>query len=90
MVHYASGVPLARTVRLQPSIFGTANSISSDSVTGKTVAEIREQAAEILNVPDNSQVRVNGSPAEEDTVVADGATVKFVKVAGEKGLVARP
>jgi hypothetical protein len=61
------------------------NTINADSVAGKTVGEIREQAADILNIPDNAQVRVNGAPAQEDTVVADGATVEFVKVAGEKG-----
>jgi molybdopterin converting factor small subunit len=61
------------------------NTINVDSAAGKTVGEVREQAAEILNVPDNAQVRVNGAPADEDTVIADGATVEFVKVAGEKG-----
>ncbi|MGD0088290.1 MAG: hypothetical protein ABSE73_00025 [Planctomycetota bacterium] len=67
------------------SIRHGVNTINADSVAGRTIAEIREQAAEILNVPDNAQVRVNGSPAAEDAVVADGATVEFVKVAGEKG-----
>ena len=61
------------------------NSINSDTVAGKTVADVREQAAEILNVPESAQVRVNGNPAEEDAVIADGSTVEFVKVAGEKG-----
>jgi hypothetical protein len=61
------------------------STINADSVAGKTVGEVREQVAGILNVPEDAQVRVNGAPAEEDTVIADGATVEFVKVAGEKG-----
>jgi molybdopterin converting factor small subunit len=61
------------------------NSISSNTVVGKTVAEVREEVSELLNVPASAQVRVNGSPAGEDDEIADGATVEFVKVAGEKG-----
>jgi hypothetical protein len=72
------------------SIRHGVNSTSSDSVAGKTVAEVREQVEEILNIPDSAQVRVNGSPAEEEDTITDGATVEFVKVAGEKGSVARP
>jgi molybdopterin converting factor small subunit len=66
------------------------NSTSSDSVAGKTVAEVREQLEEVLNIPESAQVRVNGSPAGEDNEIADGSTVEFVKVAGEKGCFARP
>ena len=61
------------------------NSISSDTVVGKTVAEVREQVEEVLNVPASSQARVNGNPAADDDEIADGSTVEFVKVAGEKG-----
>ena len=61
------------------------NSISSDTVAGKTVAEVRGQVEEVLNVPDSAQVRVNGSPAGEDDAIPENATVEFVKVAGEKG-----
>jgi len=61
------------------------NSISSDTVAGKTVGEVRDQVEEVLNVPESAQVRVNGAPADEEEEIADGATVEFVKVAGEKG-----
>lgn len=61
------------------------NSITLDSVAGKTVGEVREQVEEVLNVPDSAQVRVNGNPADEEDEIADGSTVEFVKVAGEKG-----
>ncbi len=61
------------------------NTVNLDSLTGKTVGEVREQVAELLNVPDSAQVRVNGAPADDDDVIAENATVEFVKVAGEKG-----
>ena len=61
------------------------NSVSLDSLSGKTVGEVREQVADLLNVPDSAQVRVNGATATEDDVIGENATVEFVKVAGEKG-----
>ena len=64
------------------------NTINAENIVGKTVAELREQVADILNVPDNAQVRVNGAPASDDTVIPENSTVEFVKVAGEKGCVA--
>jgi hypothetical protein len=64
------------------------NTINLDNVAGKTVAEVRDQVTDLLNVPDNAQVRVNGAPATDDTVIGDSSTVEFVKVAGEKGGIA--
>jgi len=65
------------------------NTTTLDSLAGKTVAEVREQVAELMNVPDSAEVRINGSPADEDTVIGENSTVEFVKVAGEKGVFAR-
>lgn len=62
------------------------NTMNLDSIAGKTVGEVRDQVEEVLNIPSSAQVRVNGSPANEDTVVSDNSTVEFVKVAGEKGV----
>ena len=58
--------------------------------TSDFIAEIRTQVAEALNVPRSAQARINGDPADDEDTVPDGATIEFVKVAGEKGLVARP
>ena len=65
------------------------NTTTLDSVAGKTVGEVREQVSDLLNVPESAQVRINGTPADEDDEIADGSTVEFVKVAGEKGSIAR-
>lgn len=69
------------------SIRHGVNTTSLDSLSGKTVREIREEVGDLLNVPASAQVRINGNPAGEESVVADGASVEFVKVAGEKGRV---
>ena len=61
------------------------NSLSLDNLAGKSVGEVRDQVADVLNVPDSAQVRVNGAPSDDESVLSDGATVEFVKTAGEKG-----
>ena len=63
------------------------NSVSLSSLSGKTVAEVRSEVASLLNVPPSAQVRINGSIADDTDVVAENASVEFVKVAGEKGVV---
>jgi len=64
------------------------NSITSETAAGKTLGELRDQVAEILNVPENAQARVNGSQAGNEVQLADGDTLEFVKTAGEKGAAA--
>lgn len=61
------------------------NSLSLDSLVGKTVREVREEVGDLLNVPESAQVRINGVPATDDNGVADGASLEFVRAAGEKG-----
>lgn len=61
------------------------NSLSLDSLAGKSIGEVREEVADLLNVPEHAQARINGSPAGEESTVSEGASVEFVKVAGEKG-----
>ena len=66
------------------------NATTSDSAAGKTVGEVRGQVEEILNVPSEAQVRVNGAPADDEDVIPENATVEFVKTAGEKGCQVQP
>ena len=65
------------------------NSLTLDHLAGSTVEHVREQVADMLNVPASAQVRVNGSLADGDTILADNSTVEFVKIAGEKGAAIR-
>lgn len=61
------------------------NSLSLDTLCGKTVREVREEVGDLLAIPDSAQVRINGAPATDDNGVADGASIEFVRLAGEKG-----
>lgn len=61
------------------------NSVTADSVADKTVGEVRAQVEQLLNIPASAQARVNGSPADDATVIPNGSTIEFVKAAGEKG-----
>lgn len=61
------------------------NSLTLDNLAGKTVREIRNDLGDLLNIPESAQVRINGATASDDNAVADGASVEFVKTAGEKG-----
>jgi hypothetical protein len=61
------------------------NCLTASSLADKSIGEVREQVSELLHVPASAQARVNGAPAGEDNVIADGSTIEFVKTAGEKG-----
>ena len=60
------------------------NSLTLD-LAGQTVGEIRERVQDVLNLGDREEARVNGVPTGDATVVNEGQTLEFVKVAGEKG-----
>lgn len=61
------------------------NTLNKADYVGMTVSEIRDEVTDVLNIPDDAQVRINGITAAADHQVAAGSTVEFVKVAGEKG-----
>lgn len=64
-----------------------SHGLYSDSipVAGKTVGEIRADQADAFDIPPDAQAIVNGKPSDDDTQVAAGDTLEFVKHAGEKG-----
>lgn len=61
------------------------NAANSGDADGRTVGEVREQFEQAFNIPEGAQARVNGSPASDDTVLASGSTLEFVRISGEKG-----
>ncbi|MCK6499232.1 MAG: hypothetical protein L6Q38_07100 [Nitrospira sp.] len=61
------------------------NTLTLDTLAGKTVREVRSDLGDLLNIPESAQVRINGAVATDDNAVADGASVEFVRLAGEKG-----
>lgn len=63
------------------------NQLTLNTLAGKTVAEVRSEVSGLLNVPASAQVRINSAIADDIDIVGENATVEFVKVAGEKGVV---
>lgn len=61
------------------------NSLNLDRLSGKSVREVREEVGDLLNMPESAQARINGAPVGEDAIVPEGASIEFVKTAGEKG-----
>lgn len=68
------------------SIRHGVNSITLDSAAGRTIGEVRRQVADLLNVPETAQVRLNNVPSHNEASIPDHASIEFVKTAGEKGV----
>jgi hypothetical protein len=54
-------------------------------LAGKTVREIWKVLEQVFNIPRDAVVTVNGSRAEDDSVVHSGDEIEFQKAAGVKG-----
>ena len=54
-------------------------------LAGKTIREIWKALEQVFNIPRDAVVTVNGSRAEDDSVVHPGDEIEFQKAAGVKG-----
>ncbi len=54
-------------------------------LAGKTVREIWKVLEQVFNIPRDAVVTVNGSRADDDSVVRPGDEIEFQKAAGVKG-----
>lgn len=59
--------------------------LTGQSLTGLTVAQVRERFASALNIPDGATVTVNSISVPETQVIVDGEEVIFAKPLGTKG-----
>lgn len=55
------------------------------NVVGKNVGQISSLLKEIINIPDNCDIIVNGNKVTETYVVKSNDTVEYLKVSGSKG-----
>lgn len=55
------------------------------NLTGNTVAQAVAKCADLLNLDEDSILKVNGSEVNADYVIEDGDILEFVKEAGVKG-----
>jgi hypothetical protein len=59
--------------------------LTGQTLTGLTVAQVRERFAAALNIPASASVTVNGIAVPETQVIVDGGEVLFAKPLGQKG-----
>ena len=57
----------------------------SYSIAGMSVQDVRKKFRNILNIPKDVEVRVNGENVSDDFVLETGMIVEFSKTAGSKG-----
>ena len=57
----------------------------SQPLGGMTVRRARAELFERLNLDPDAMAVVDGNPVDEDTILAEGQTLNFVKHAGERG-----
>jgi hypothetical protein len=59
--------------------------LTGQSLTGQTVADVRDMFADVLNIPDGATATVNGIAVADEQVLVDGEEVIFAKPLGQKG-----
>jgi hypothetical protein len=57
-------------------------------VVGKTVAQVKQAYAQIMNLPANAIAHVGGKPVPDSHVIERGQELEFIKEAGVKGAAA--
>ncbi len=64
------------------------NQLESDSFNGQTINQIVRNSEEMLNIPPDALILINGEEiGDRDYVVHSSDEVEFVKTAGDKGSV---
>lgn len=63
-----------------------ANELNLEKFVGLSLASIKSQYGEMLNIPQDCEVQVNGDAVDSlEYIVQDGDEVEFVKKSGSKG-----
>ncbi len=74
----------ATTTRATTRVVYGVNELELD-LAGKSVRGLWQHLSQVLNIPREAQVTVNGEPVEDDYVVRPGDEIEFRKAAGVKG-----
>ncbi len=64
-----------------------ANSQDLAGLSGKRIAEVRTELAQVLNIPPDAQARISGVHVDNEYRLQEGDTLEFVRAAGNKGLI---
>ena len=66
------------------TVLNGVNELNAE-VDGKTVAVVRRQLAQPMNIDPAATARVNGEDVDSTYVLEDGDALEFVKASGTKG-----
>lgn len=55
------------------------------NLKGKTIAQVKKQYREHLNIPSNAVAVVGNEKVDNSYVVQEGDTVEFIRKSGKKG-----
>lgn len=66
-------------------IISGSEKVNSKAVVGASVASLRADYADILNIPADASVTVNGKTVPLTTKLSDGDEVVFSRPLGQKG-----
>lgn len=72
------------TTRATTRVVYGVNELDLD-LAGKSVRGLWQHLSQVLNIPREAQVTVNGESADDDYVVRPGDEIEFRKAAGVKG-----
>lgn len=81
----APKAPAKKVTRTTVSVVYGVNRLDRLRVAGKTVAQVRKQVAQALNIPDGVEALVGGKNVGPRRMLKAGDTLEFVKLAGNKG-----
>lgn len=69
------------------TIVSGPSKLTGQTLAGMTVEEVREDFADILNIPAGATASINGYAVDGEQVIVNGEEIVFAKPLGEKGLV---
>lgn len=70
---------------MSATIISGLDRITSDSLVGKSVAEIIQDFRDVANIPSDANASVDGEPVDNSYIVEDGDKVVFTRPTGSKG-----
>ena len=67
------------------TVISGSEKLTTESLVGQTVYEVRESFADVLNIPDEANALVNGRGVSEDYALRAGEELIFSRPVGSKG-----
>jgi len=70
---------------LSATVISRIETLTDEGLVGLTIAQVRTDFGEALNIPEDALAFLNGAELSEDDVVQAGDKIRFNLSVGEKG-----